>query len=157
MLQTNGTCPYCGENVKDYKENSWEYGSPIRKCEKCGNKYINKCYHEIAVEGIEPDAMNAKQSVIFMLMGVATMIVSALATFETVHFWGFYYVKVVCIGFIGLIVAVGMIIDILRIKTGAKAHKFDSLCAESVQRLQNAEYARELASIGYDVPEQYLK
>lgn len=165
MLQTNGTCPHCGTEVKDYREYGWEYGSPIRKCEKCGNNYINKGYHEIAVEGIAPDEFDAKKSVHGILLGLAIVLGAAAATaaitWATIHFANVYYVKIIILGVvlavIGLIFAVCMFIDFLKIKSGAKERKFDSLKEESVQRLKNKEYARELAEIGYDVPEQYLK
>lgn len=164
MLQTNGTCPHCGAEVKDYREYGWEYGSPIRKCKKCGNDYINNSYHEIAVEGIAPDTFDAKKSLHGMLIGLAIAVGSAVLTsaitWATISFASCYYVQIIVLGavlaVIGLLFAVCMFIDMLKIKTGAKEKKFTSLKEESEQRLQNKDYARVLASLGYDVPEQYL-
>lgn len=36
MLNTHGTCPYCGATISlSYVEKEWKYGSPIRTCKKC--------------------------------------------------------------------------------------------------------------------------
>ncbi|MDE7390826.1 MAG: hypothetical protein K2M82_07800 [Lachnospiraceae bacterium] len=165
MLQTNGTCPYCGAEVKDYRQYGWEYGSPIRKCEKCGNDYLNKTYHEIAVEGIDPDTLNVKKSVSGMLVGLAIMIgaivLTLVLTWATVSIANRYYIQIIGIGavltVIGFLFAACMLVDVLKIKTGAKERKLNSLREESAQRLQNKEYAKALADLGYSIPEEYLE
>ena len=50
-----------------------------------------------------------------------------------------------------------MLIDIILIKTGAKEKSFEKKRRESEQRLCDSAYARELAGLGYNVPDEYLK
>lgn len=49
------------------------------------------------------------------------------------------------------------LVDFIRIKSGAKEKHLDKLREKSEARLRNPQYARDLADVGYTVPEQYLK
>ena len=55
IRQTHGTCPYCNAVIKNYSLRAWFYGSPISTCKKCGNLYIDRRYHEMAVDDAAPD------------------------------------------------------------------------------------------------------
>ena len=156
MQRTNGTCPYCGAGIFNYDEREWNYGSPIRTCNKCGEKYIDEIYHEIAIEGIAPDALSVRKSVVAMLTGLFCLFVSIVFTYATIRWRGYYSLKAVFIGIIGLILVICMLIDIILIKSGAKEKRFARLREESVQRLRDRNYANELAEAGYNVPEEYL-
>lgn len=152
MQRTNGTCPYCGAGIFNYDEREWNYGSPIRICNKCGEKYIDERFHEIAIEGIAPDALSVRKSVVAMLTGLFCVLASIVFTYMT----GYYSLKSVFIGIIGLIMVICMLIDIILIKSGAKEKRFARLREESVQRLRDRNYANELAEAGYNVPGEYL-
>ncbi len=156
MLKTNGECPYCGKGLFNYDERAWEYGSPIRECSSCGEKYIDPRYHEIAVDGIAPDAMSVKKSLMCMAVGLVCALLSAAVMFATISLNGTYSVKMAAICVVGIIVAVFMLFDVIRIKSGAKERSFDTLRRQSEERLADKSYAAELAAAGYNVPEQYL-
>lgn len=157
MQQTHGKCPYCGKGISlNYVEREWKYGSPIRVCKKCKQKYIDKRYHEIAVEGINPDAFNMKRVWFGLLIGVIALIVSAIFNTLTILLGGYYHTTMMGIGLIGILMIICMLVELISIKTGLKQHKLEKVTIESVNRLQNKEYANELASVGYNVPEKYL-
>lgn len=61
IRQTHGTCPYCNAVIKNYSLRAWFYGSPISTCKKCGNLYIDRRYHEMAVDGTAPDEFDVKK------------------------------------------------------------------------------------------------
>lgn len=46
------TCPKCGAEFRWEKPGHafFRYGSPFRKCSKCGQEYYDDCYHEMALE-----------------------------------------------------------------------------------------------------------
>lgn len=156
MMQTTGICPYCKKKLSNYNEREWKYGSPIRTCTKCGEKYIDKRYHEIVIEGIAPDAMSVKKDLVAIIIGLIAIIISATLTFTTIQLNGSYSLKGVAIGFIGLFLVIAMLIDLIRIKTGLKERRFAVLRVESAKRLQDKTYAHQLLSAGYNVPEEYL-
>lgn len=157
MQQTFGKCPYCGKDISlNYMQREWKYGSPIRVCKKCNQKYIDKRYHEIAVEGINPDTFDLKKSLISLLLGVILLVLSVVINGITIFTGGYYYSKIAFLGVAGIAIIIFMIIDIIRMKTGLKERRLEKVMLESVNRLQNKEYAHELASVGYNVPEKYL-
>lgn len=156
MLETNGKCPHCGKTLISYVEWEWKYGTPIRTCRSCGKKYLDRRYHEIAVEGIAPDAMSVKHSMVCMLFGIVVSVISALATIMQIYLWRSYSMRIAALGVIGLLISIFMLTDIIRIKSGAKQRKFLRLRAESELRLRDQSYARELYDLGYDVPVDYL-
>ena len=144
------------KKLSNYNEREWKYGSPIRTCKKCGDKYIDKRYHEIEIEGIAPDAMSVRKDLIAIIIGIIAIIISVAFTFTTIQLNGTYSLRIVAIGFIGLFLIIAMLIDLIRIKTGLKEHRFAVLRVESAKRLQNKDYAHQLLSAGYNVPEKYL-
>lgn len=153
---TNGICPYCRKQIFNYNASEWKYGSPIRTCKKCKNRYIDMRYHEIAVEGIEPGALSLKKQKVGMLLGLCLALFCFGYTFITLHFWGYYYRSMIVCGSLAVVIIISLIVEYFRIKTGAKERRLMNLKAESVGRLQNKQYAKELELIGYDVPKEYL-
>lgn len=160
MLDTKGKCPYCGLEIPNYPteyvEKDWKYGSPIRGCEKCGKEYVDRRYHEIAVEGVAPDAFSVKQSAMCMLVAVITFAISVAIVFVQIETSGTYSARMSALAAVGAIVAILMLFNIISIKTGIKERRFEKLRSESEERLRNKGYAQKLASVGYDIPEKYL-
>lgn len=158
MQQTFGKCPYCGKSISflKYSQGEWKYGSPIRVCKKCGQKYIDKRYHEVAVDGINPDSFNMKKLGTCFAIGVVALLMSALFNAYTILLKDYFYLKVVGVGLIGIVMIVYSIIDFIRIKTGAKERQLAKRAEDSVNRLKDRAYAHELVSLGYNVPEKYL-
>ena len=155
MLRTGGNCPYCKAKIFFYYEEEWLYGSPIRTCKKCGKNYVDDRYHEIAVEGIGPNALSIRWNGIGMLILLGIFLIAFLIHFYEVSHKTFS-LEPCGIMVIALICILFFIIDSIRILTGAKAKKLEKLRRESVKRLRNWSYAKELEELGYMVPEEYL-
>lgn len=156
MLRAEGYCPYCGAKILFYYESEWRYGSPVRNCKKCGEKYVDERYHEIAVEGIRPNALSIRWNGTGLLIMLGIFLIAFL-----IHFYEVSHESTYSLEFCGLMVAaliciLFFIIDSIRILTGAKAKKLERLREESVKRLRNWGYAKELEALGYPVPEEYL-
>lgn len=156
MLKTDGNCPHCGKKLMNYDEREWKYGSPIQVCKKCGKRYIDGRYHEIVIEGIAPDAMSVKKDLVYIAVLFVIAVASVGINFISIILTGKYSLKLAFLPVICLIGLVFMLIDIIRIKTGAKERRFKVLREESYQRLKNKTYAYELSEAGYNVPQEYL-
>lgn len=156
MQQTKGACPYCNTKLICYNEEEWKYGSPIRICRKCKQEYLNSCYHEIVIDGIDPDAYNAKRSIVFLLFGLGILGFSVLYTIFSILFLGSYSGKIVGLGAIGILIMIYALLDIICMKTGLKKWRLDRLKEESDNRMKNQSYAHKLYSLGFKVPKEYL-
>lgn len=166
MLSNNnnskGACPYCNKKPFSYTPNQWYYGSPVRTCKKCGQKYLDRRYHEIAVEGFEGGTLSTRTSLGAAGFGVLLFIVGGgIHLFEiyrpisteirTIHTMWCY------LALMGAVLALIMLVDCIRIKTGAKANHLETLRQESIERLKDTEYARLLANEGYSVPDEFMQ
>lgn len=154
---TNGTvCPNCGKRLSDSNQNKYLYGSPIRFCKKCKGAYVDKCYHEIAVDGFPPSEMSAKTGLKSALVGLIMTVTCAGIFITEITYSNRYHTifPVLAIAGIGMIV-VG-IIDSIRVKTGSKAKSLEKHRQESIQRLRDPNYAMQLKELGYNVPEEFL-
>ncbi len=154
---TNGTvCPNCGKRLSDSNQNKYLYGSPIRFCKKCKGAYVDKCYHEIAVDGFPPSEMSAKTGLKSALVGLIMSVTCAgIFITENTYSNGYHIIfPVLAVAGIGMII-VG-IIDSIRVKTGSKAKSLEKHRQESIQRLRDPNYAIQLKELGYNVPEEFL-
>lgn len=113
-------------------------------------------YHEIVIDGIRQNALSADEAAIGVLGGTVLAAIFFGITYFTMKLDGSYYPMAVLLGVAGVIIMIVSIVDFLRIITGAKKRRFDKLQIKSDQRLQDKNYAQELLSVGYDVPEKYL-
>ena len=155
---TKNGCPECGKKFMFYDDNQYYYGSPVRTCKKCGEQYIDRRYHEIAIEGIQKGQMSVRAYIISMLIGgffiwrgIHLTQYRMLGSVEIMK-W-FLPVTFILLG-IGVIIA--SIVEIILISTGKKAEKFEKLTFESEERLRDRNYAWTLKQEGYNVPEQFL-
>lgn len=148
----------CGkEALTGYLERQWSYGSPVKQCKKCGLTYLDKRFHEIEIEGFEPDALSVKRSGFAILMGLAAVIGGALFIAGEIYMSGYYHTGAVVLAFLGIVLIAWGIMDIIKIITGLKAKKLEKLRLESAARLSDKNYARLLAEQGYNVPQKYLE
>lgn len=60
------------------------------------------------------------------------------------------------ISFVGAVMTIGGLIELIAIWTGWKKKWFERLGRESEIRMQNKSYVFTLQSLGYDIPEKYL-
>ena len=156
IKSTYGKCPSCGKEISGYNPASRDYGSPIRTCRSCGQQYLDSRYIELAVEPPSPRDLSASAGLKIALIGLAMLAVSGVFTLYTINIRGYYYRKVMLVAVLSIVMIVFGIVDSVRTKTGAKQKSLDRKRAESEQRLMDREYARQLAALGYNVPDKYL-
>lgn len=132
-----------------------DFGSPIQTCKKCKGTYLDRRYHEIAIEGIG-NTLSVKRSFKIALISLALFAAAFLLNLVMVILQDKYSVEMVFIQVLSLLMMLAAFIDAIMIKTGIKEKKLEKKRQESVKRLRNIEYARTLADFGYDVPEEYL-
>lgn len=159
MEETVLMCRKCGKKLLTYSQASFRhYKSPLKNCKKCGTRYADPRCHEIAVEGIPNDTFSYLS---YAIMGIA----GGLLLWRGIHLFRMYQLglpnsmqwllpTVFVVG--GAVMVVGGLYELITIATGIKAKKYDRLRKESELRLQNKDYAHELRSMGYIVPEEYL-
>lgn len=156
ILPTNGSCPYCGKKFHDYNASSTDFGSPIRKCRYCQKEYLDRRYHEIAVEGWNESSLNISRSLKVIAIGLVIFLVAGGLTAYTIYFKNYYMTKGVLSAFCGALIVIVGIVDAVRIKTGAKQKSLELKRAESEKRLSNPVYAHQLSELCYKIPEKYL-
>ncbi len=158
MQQTKGACPECGYKFFTFEPQQRFYGSPIRTCKKCGGKYFDARYHELAIEGVPAKETSKIPAVLLMFLGAFLM-------YRGNHLWDMkqlstpeFMQKVlpVLLLVVGGIFALGGIYEFYAVLSGKKAAKMQKLVDESEERLKNPVYAQELKAMGLPVPEQYL-
>ena len=151
-------CASCGKKLLEYDTPVRKYGSPLKECKKCGARYIDPRYHELAAEGIPEEDFKIPPYIFLIVIGVliawrGIYLFSRhmLGTPEEVR----WLLPTVFLVF-GIVFVIGGILEILSVKSGRKMNKFNRLYEESCKRLENPSYALTLHSMGYKVPEQYL-
>lgn len=149
---TNLICSGCGKKLLSYDKNGFRrYKSPVRKCKKCGKLYADPRCHEIAIEGVPDNVFSVKSYFFLIIFGVL------------VAWRGLYMFKRIQLGvpdemqwfmptvflIMGAVCVIGGIAEIIFIKTGGKARKYERLRIESEERLRNNSYAELLRELGY--------
>lgn len=142
---TNLMCSGCGKKLLSYEKWSRQYKSPLKKCPKCGKMYADPRCHELAIEGIPSDVFSVKSYLILMIFGALVVWrgVYLLDWLDSVDFMAIVFI------IIGAICIIGGIAEIISIKTGRKARKFERLRMESEERLRDNSYAEQLREVGY--------
>ncbi|MDE6775102.1 MAG: hypothetical protein K2J37_02165 [Ruminococcus sp.] len=150
-------CSECKKKLLTYDNTHIrKYKSPLKKCRKCHTEYIDPRCHELAAEGIPSDVFSIKQYIFLIIFG-ALILWRGFYLLNRVQIgvpnetqWFMPAVIIIC----GAICAVGGIIEIISIKTGLKAKKYDRLYIESEERLRDADYVNTLKNLGYEIKEQ---
>lgn len=155
---TNGTCcPNCGKRFfNNNNSNSFHYGSPIRFCKKCNGAYVDKSYHEIAVEGFSPKEVDVKTGLKTALVGLIMAVTCAGIFITEIKYSSRYHRFFPVMAIMGIVLIFVGIIDSVRVKTGLKAKALEKLRQESIQRLRDTNYAVQLKELGYNVPAEFL-
>ena len=159
MQQIEIKCESCGKKLLTYTPNgSKKYESPLKECKKCGNIYADPRCHEIALEGIPKDEFMIAPNVVLMILG-------GLVLWRGIYLFGMKQMNMpdemqwflpTVFSLLGAVMLIAGITQIILIKSGAKAKKFERLKRESEQRLCDKSYAFALKQHGYNVPEKYL-
>lgn len=143
-------CPHCGNDLYNPTA-TYLYGSPIRTCSRCGGTYIDKRYHEIAVEGVpeqtvtEADKRESRKQALWSLL-------VAIVSFVL-------FIVIIGVGYIVYILPVvtvvsfGNMFKALRKSRGKldrkKKKALEIERQQSQKRMQDPQYAEELRRIGY--------
>lgn len=149
-------CAKCGKKLLTYDNTSFRrYKSPVKKCKKCDNLYIDPRCHELAIEGIPSDVFSVKLYIILIIFGMLLL-------------WrGIYMLSQVQLGvpdevqwlmpaviiIIGAGFVIGGIAEIISIKTGLKEKRYNCLYTASAERLKDVDYVNTLRNLGVDIPE----
>ncbi len=150
-------CPICNHDLGT-SANAYMYGSLLKICPNCKQSYIDRRYHEIAVEGIRPEDQNPMPT---------------SKSEKRKSGWGSIWIGIgamvlfILIIFIGWIVFPLPIISVICIINGVKAMKFNPAeeiakkqkqmeleRQQSELRMKNPEYVKQLVAIGY-IPATY--
>ena len=152
-------CKNCGKKLLKYEKRSTrKYKSPVKKCKKCGTRYADPRCCEMAIEGIPEDTFYIPSYVIFMIIG-------ALILYRGIHLFSVHQIGTPdeiqwllpsFFTLIGIVIVIGSIVEIIAIKSGLKAKKYEKLKKESEERLSDKSYVYILQDLGYKVPEKYL-
>ena len=150
-------CPACGKKLFSYEQGTRKYGCMIRECKKCKNKYIDPRYHEMAIEGIPDGVFRIPPYIGIFVIGVLLIWraiylfgVRQLGTPDNMQWLlpGLFLVM-------GIALIIGAIFEIIMIKTGGMAKKYERLYEESVQRMKDKEYTDILRRLGYRIPDAF--
>ena len=151
MAQSGG-CPKCG---KTEMGNMYMYGSPFRKCTKCGKEYVDTRFREVAIDGFDPKS----ESPMFYLKGAGLMaifLVIALVFLKATSKPNYISFKAIAlVGVAGFGFAVTLILAI-RNFLGFDQKLNEKALKESEKRLADQEYVKKLVEYGYKIPEKYL-
>lgn len=153
---TSGFCPHCGARIASYNPNRRYYGSPIKICKKCGEKYFDRSFHEIAAEGMPASEFSYGRDKKMGLLGLTFFVLAYTLLYFEKHYQQYYHTSWYMIMILSGAIMLIAVIDAVQIKTGSKEKRFRKLMQESEERLENYEYAKQLKELGYSVPEKYL-
>lgn len=135
--------------------NAYMYGSPIRICKKCGEKYIDSRYREQAISGFDPKSTNAafygKGCIGF---GIAFACIFGWFLYGAMAN-GVYSLRVGILSVGCLLGFIGCLIQFVRIKSGSADREKSKYLEESEKRLSDKGYVDELIKMGINVPEKY--
>ncbi len=152
-------CVTCGKRLLTYDNTSFrQYKSPVKQCKKCGTYYLDPRCHELAVEGVPEVEFSIGPQVVLLVFGGLVLYRgfylsgrTQLSTPDSIQ-WLLPTLFII----MGIVFILGGIVEIILIKTGKKAQRYEKLRKESEERLQDRTYAYVLHDLGYPVPEKYL-
>ena len=148
-------CPHCGcYYSRNEGKNVQFFGSPFRKCPRCGDTFIDKDYKELAFQ--EPGNFYQMKiqpfSVAFilfgcLLVGIILGVLGFKESMESPAMWLFplfFFIE-------GIYLIIG---DIRNYKD--RMDDLEAKKRESENRLKDPNYARALQELGYQVPARFL-
>lgn len=149
-------CFECGKKLMTYDSTSFRrYKSPVKKCKKCGNLYIDPRCHELAIEGIPSDVFSVKSYIILSIFGILLLwrgiyLLSQVQLGVPDEVQWLMPAVIIIFGAVCIIVGIA---EIISIKTGLKEKRYNRLYMASTERLKNVDYVNTLRNLGVDIPE----
>lgn len=147
----NGECPHCGKKIQAYNANEYKYGSPIVYCDGCGQKYIDKRFHELACEGVPQSELSARRYKNMALLGLALLAGVTLFCLLLLKTRGSAPLEFLFMIPIAALVVIFNIVELIKVKTGVKQKQLMRYMQESAERVKDPVYAAELKENGYNI------
>ena len=146
-------CPTCNKKLFSYEPRFRKYGRLTNKCKNCGSVYIDPRFHELALEGIPADEFMLRSYIVLIVFG-------GLMIWRAIYLLGMrqlglpdemQWLMPAVIFIVGFILIIGGLVEIIGIKTGLKAKRFEEMLQQSKDRLKDSQYASQLRSFGYNI------
>ena len=156
MKYTTKRCPYCN-NIYDHHSSmfaEYNWGSPIIKCNKCGKLFEDDEMIELAALPYDETKYVTLKNLkgFFNIFTVCFILMTFLLITDPSMRAPFT---------IGLEIISGLVtLHCIRSVTVDKhkyVEQYKRAYNESYQRLSNPNYAKQLKSMGYGIPEEFLK
>ena len=141
-------CPHCGNVVESGKDKHIQYGSPLRKCKKCGEEYVDDNYIEAATQNIETvyEKEFSWGSLVYIAIGVLFLFMGISEV----------YILLIVIGAGALILGVVSFISNIKYKPKEDPALQREIIA-SQKRLENPYYVLALNKANIYVPQEVLE
>ena len=147
-------CPSCKEVVLTHTKIDYLYGSPIRECPFCKAEVVDPYFHEIAIDGLRKDPRKKKKmikdiiicAVLTVILGYFNLVSIAMESSSVIMFMLMFF----AFSMIPL-----KIWSYFSDQHKMKDHYYRQI-RESKERLADKAYAKKLADLGYNVPQEYL-
>ncbi len=156
MAMVKKYCPNCKERLMTTSRNhDYNYGSPLKLCPHCRQFYVDKQYHEIAIEGVRAeDKKRLTFLQVLQILAAASLIgifLRIMATGATIADVGPALFTPI---FFAVILLISPAVSIVGYKE--RLNNFAKEAELSEKRLQDINYAKTLMNLGYPVPTKYL-
>lgn len=149
MVHVRKYCPHCHYMyAKAIGQNNVVYGSPIQTCPRCHYNFIDKDYHEIAIDGplYGEDKRITFASVCVFVVG-CLIIASAIDLLINKNSGGIWEL------IIGVVVIALSLFKFFTHKQSLEVLEEERIASE--RRLSNPEYIKQLLEIKYPMPKRY--
>ncbi len=140
-------CPACGSRDKT---NMYMYGSPIRKCSRCGKEYLNSKFREVAIDGFDPKTESPSSSI------KAILGLTLLSAFCGAYAYKRGSIKMSIMFVVCVIAVVFYIVMLFRYLLGFEKRLNERELKKSEERLRDKNYVEKLQQYGYKIPNKYL-
>lgn len=154
MITPPFRCPHCGHKPGS-AGNTHLYGSPFRRCDKCKQEYIDRRYHEIAIDGVRHEDINLtpkryasdkKNAIGTIIAGIGFIVLHYIIAVNSPNFF-FSYLSL--LGAVLIAAGVNTLMDGTKRAIEKKRVLLDQERQDSIQRMQDPSYVQRLRSIGY--------
>ena len=156
MAMVKKYCPNCKKRLMSTdRSHDYNYGSPLKLCPYCRQFYVDKQYHEIAIEGVRAEDKKRLTLLhvlqIFAAVALIGFFLWVLTTGATIADVGPALFTPI---FFAVILRISPAVSIVGYKE--RLNNFAKEAELSEKRLQDINYAKTLMNLGYPVPTKYL-
>lgn len=145
------SCPNCKQKIERRNLIDYRVGSPFRTCPSCGAEYIDRDYHELAIEPYK----DPKPIKVYLLMALAfAVMLPLIAYYIAPDEWQVFAVILVPLTVLPcLLIAM---VKYLRRITGAEKRELQRELDASTSRFRDPVYCYKMLRAGYKIPDSVL-